>query len=128
MSLVHQQLSTPWDSETGDPQGPFSQDAIAGHRAAMTAGAILVEILRKKEFGRREEFLDPYEVFLRTLHHALPTEFEALAQDLLSSEGQLEECNELLDQDRRARGADMEPVLDLLRDAAAIVQRIAGGE
>jgi hypothetical protein len=127
MSLVHQQLSTPWSPDIPAPQGPFSEESRAAHRSALMAGSGLVKMLRTMDFEHPEAFLEPFEDLLRTLHDALPNEFEALAQILLSSQGRLpDECAQLLEEDRLARGASMGPIVELFQDAAAIVQQVAG--
>jgi hypothetical protein len=109
------------------PQGPFSEAAEAAHRSALTAGAALVRMLRTMDFEHPEAFLEPFEDLLRALHDALPGEFEALAQNILSSQGQLpDECRQLLEDDRLARGSSIDPILELFRDAATIVQQVAG--
>jgi hypothetical protein len=127
MSLFHQQTSSPWSPDTTGPPDPFSEASEAAHRSALAAGAALVRMLRTMDFEAPQAFLEPFEDLLRTLHDALPGEFEALAQNILSSQGQLpDECRQLLEDDRLARGSSMDPILELFQDAATIVRQVAG--
>lgn len=127
MSLAHQQMTVPWSADLPGPAGPFSAEAAAAHESALLAGAALVRMLRSMDFDDPQAFLGPFEALLTTLHDALPNEFETLAQSLLSApQGLPQECLDLFEHDRGARGGSMGPVFHIFEEAATIVERIAG--
>ncbi len=102
---------------------------MASHAFALSAGSALVSILRRMDFEYTQRFREPFEGLLRTMHDALPAEFEALAQELLRSSDRLpDQCRQVLLDDQKARGAEVEPILQLLQDAVAILERVAVGQ
>jgi hypothetical protein len=130
MALFHQQFSAPWDAESGAPEGPLADESKDAHRLAIGAASNLVQMLRRNDFKHPEQFLEPFEAFLRTLHDAVPNQFESLAQSLLlTGPRELNEtCVQMLAQDRLARGQAMAPMIRLVEEASGIVEQLAGGQ
>lgn len=127
MSLFHQNHSKPWTKASGPDEGPFKPEAIAAHEFAIQTLIELTKMMQKSDFSAADNFLELFGNFLRILHDAQPTEFNALADELSSTPAIPEECNQLLQSILEKNKDTLGPFLAVLSKANDLVIHIAGG-
>lgn len=127
MATAHQALTQPWTAPGGPDAGPFTAAATAAHLQATAAGAALVEMVRRGDYSSPDDFLCPFEAFLRVLHDALPSQFTALASELLDRPVVPEECRPVMEKALDPWREEYAPLISLLTDASARVRAVAEG-
>jgi hypothetical protein len=127
MAAVHAQVSQSWSEQAGPVTGPFRPEATRVHALAKKAMLELVQMMRTGDFSAPNRFLIPFTRFLRILHDTLPTQFEALAAELLETAIVPDDCTESIEALGKQHRDSLQPLIDLIEAANAQLKRIAGG-
>jgi hypothetical protein len=127
MTLANQQLSQPWTSASGPPEGPFTPEATTAHELATKAVVKLSRMLRTGNFSKADTFIEPFEEFLRILHDALPSEFSALAEELSQMAMLPDECAPIIEGMLNQHREIFSSLFEVLSEASNRLRDIAGG-
>lgn len=120
MTAVILKTTTSW--REGQPQSPFSPEAIAAHQAAVAAAEAFVAFLTTRERASADTFLEQIGTLLDILAAADPTRYAALLEELAALAKTFDKtldpphCREELQPLFAANTQTLEPLAHLLQE------------
>jgi hypothetical protein len=127
-SLVVAQLTAPGDAMSDTLQTSFSAEAIAARQRALDTYRQFVGMVQSRDYSAADSFLDSYTALLEILHEALPSEFEALVHEHLSTSVEPEECRAVAEAIVDANPTVLGPLITLLNDMGDRLKAVAAVE
>ena len=118
-------LTAAWS--TGQPGGPFTQDGVNAHAAAVSAGRAFVEFMLRPQRGEPEHIKTKITEFLLLIHATDPVAYDQAIARLQAMSNPFDaHCVAQLQPMIQRSGADLQPMVDLLEALWATMQRPGG--
>jgi hypothetical protein len=126
MSEFIAKTTTSW--REGQPQAPFTPEAMAAHQAAVAAGEAFVAFLAGREESAARGFLEQLGTFVDTVAAADPPRYAALLKELAALVGKTDpNCRDELRPLYEANAHTLEPLARLLQEAGERVRAASEG-